>query len=282
VPHSCVRWTTVAGRAVAGGRPHTQRARDELGCHVPWYQVALLPARQDPRQVPLSGRLVQPGLGDGVRWFQQFGVDRGHKPYVIESDGHFVGDRRADATAAEQIGTGGTYRPDRVDVGSGHRRYRAAGFRVGVEADRLDAEHSELLTQCMGEPAVRADLPVLRVDQEQRRTGAVAVLDRDERTGQRLGMVAQQGGQAFHGRVFGQHVQRELDAELHQDGVDHPGGVQRVAADAEEVLPDPDREAEEVLPLPGQPDLRRIPGVLVAGVDRLVEGRIHGGVAPFS
>jgi hypothetical protein len=95
----------------------------------------------------------------------------------------------------------------------------------------------------MGEPAVRADLPVVRVDQEQRRTGAVAVLDRDERTGQPLGMVAQQGGQAFHGRVFGQRVQRELDAELHHDGVDHPRRVQRVAADAEKVLPDPDSEA---------------------------------------
>ncbi len=95
-------------------------------------------------------------------------------------------------------------------------------------------------------------------------------------------MVAQQGGQAFHGRMLGQHVQRELDAELHQDGVDHPGGVQRVAADAEEVLPDADGEAEDVLPLPGQPDLHRVPGALVAVVDRLVEGRVHGGVAPFS
>ena len=127
-------------------------------------------------------------------------VDRGHEPHVVESGGHLVGDRRADGTAAEQIGT---YRPDRVDVGSGHRRHCATGFRIGVEADRLDAEHSELLAQRMGEPAVRADLPVVRVDQEQRRTGAVAVLDRDERTGQRSGMAAQQGGQAFHGRVFG-------------------------------------------------------------------------------
>ena len=118
------------------------------------------------------------------------------------------------------------------------------------------------------------------MDQEQRGTAAVAVLDRDERTGQLLGMVAQQGGQAFHGRAFGQHVQRELDAELHQDGVDHPGGVQRVTADAEEVLPDPDGEAEDVLPLPGQPDLRRVPGALIAVVDRLIEGRVHG--APFS
>ena len=134
----------------------------------------------------------------------------------------------------------------------------------------------------MGEPAVRADLPVVRVDQEQRGTVAVAVLDRDERTGQPLGMVAQQGGQAFHGRAFGQHVQRELDAELHQDGVDHPGGVQRVAADAEEVFPDPDGEAEDILPLPGQPDLHWVPGALVTVVDRLVGGRVHGGAAPFS
>ena len=95
-------------------------------------------------------------------------------------------------------------------------------------------------------------------------------------------MVAQQGGQAFHGRVLGQRLQRELDAELHHDGVDHPGRVQRVAADAEEVLPDPDGEAQDVLPLPGQPDLRRVPGALVAAVDRLVEGRVHFGVAPFS
>src|SRR5882724_3980597 len=95
-------------------------------------------------------------------------------------------------------------------------------------------------------------------------------------------MAAQQGGQAIHGRVFGQRVQRELDAELPQDGVDHPGRVQRVAADSEEVLPDSDGEAEDALPLAGQPDLRWVPGALVAAVDRLAGDRVHFGVAPFS
>src|SRR5581483_5562801 len=117
------RWAPVA-RGVLVGAPHTQRTRDELRWHIARYQVALLPARQYPRQIRFRWLLVRPGFGDRVGWFQEFGVDRGHEQRVVEPDGHLVGDRRADGAAAEQIGTGGVFRPDRCYVSVGHRRHR--------------------------------------------------------------------------------------------------------------------------------------------------------------